>query len=363
MKKTPLHALYAEFGARTVEFNGWEMPVQFTSILAEHEAVRTRAGMFDISHMGEFEISGPDSRRFLQYMLTNDVSKLAPGAALYSPLVRPDGGCVDDLLAYCFSDARIWVVVNAGNIEKDLAWLQQHRSGFDVTIRDCSDEVALLALQGPNSAAILQRLTSVSLSNIAYYHFVEGAVADTRCLVSRTGYTGEDGFELYCAATDAARLWRALWDAGQPYGLLACGLGCRDTLRLEAGLPLYGHELTEQITPLEAGLGPFVKLEKGAFMGREALSAQRAEGVRRKLAGIVVRDRGIPRAGYGVFQGDVEVGFVTSGTMSPTLKVPIGLVLIDAAAANVGKTLTVDTRGRRVAAEVVKTPFYRRSKR
>jgi aminomethyltransferase len=373
LKRTPLYPLYEEYGAKTVDFSGWEMPVQFQSIIQEHEAVRTRVGLFDVSHMGEFEVSGPGAGAFLQEMVTNDVSKLEPGRALYSPMVYPHGGTVDDLLVYCFTPTRFLVVVNAGNIEKDYDWLANHARGRDLTLIDRSPEVALLALQGPLAETVLQRLTDTPLSAIRPYRFCEGRVAGVQAILSRTGYTGEDGFELYVSADDAHRLWRSLLAEGRPEGILPCGLGARDTLRLEAALPLYGHELDEQITPLEAGLGRFVKLDKGEFVGREALQRQKETGVTRKLVGLRVAGRGIPRAGQTVLAGESAkipssgqpessgvVGHVTSGTMSPTLKQGIGLALVNAAHTEVGESLFVDIRGKAVAAEVVETPFYRR---
>jgi aminomethyltransferase len=361
LKRTPLYPLYKQYGAKTVEFGGWDMPVQFQSILVEHESVRQRAGLFDVSHMGEFEVTGKDSRAFLQLLVTNDVFKLQPGMAMYSPLPNEHGGCVDDLLIYCFSADRFWVVVNAGNIDKDFAWFQQHAGEFDVSLVDKSNDIALLALQGPLSESILQRVTDVPLAALKYYRFMEGRVCNRPAVISRTGYTGEDGFELYLQAEDSQDVWTELLAKGEPDGLLPCGLGARDTLRLEARLPLYGHELADDISPLEAGLGPFVKLEKGSFVGKDALSAQKAAGVQRKIVGIELRERGIPRADYSVYCDGRLVGRVTSGTMSPTLKVPIGLALIDVDAAQVGTQLQVDIRGKQVPAEVVKTPFYKRS--
>jgi aminomethyltransferase len=361
LKRTPLFPLYAEFGAKTIEFGGWDMPVQFSSILQEHEAVRTRVGLFDVSHMGEFEVVGSDARSFIQRMVTNDVNKLEPGMAMYSPMTYDHGGCVDDLLVYCFDDSKFWIVVNAGNIDKDYAWLESHKGSFDVSLTNRSDDTALLAVQGPMAEAVLKTLTPVDVSSIRYYRFLEGEVAGVPVIISRTGYTGEDGFELYAAAKDAQTLWRALLDAGRDFGILPCGLGCRDTLRLEARLPLYGHELTEHITPLEAGLGMFVKLDKGDFIGREALAKQKADGVTRKIVGVQLLDRGIPRQDYRLYADGQEVGYFTSGTMSPTLKIPIGLALIDVSKAAIGTQLEADIRGKRVRAEVVKTPFYKRS--
>ncbi|MDQ0188342.1 glycine cleavage system aminomethyltransferase GcvT [Alicyclobacillus cycloheptanicus] len=362
LRRTPLFEIYEAYGAKTVEFGGWEMPVQFSGILAEHEAVRTRGGLFDVSHMGEFEITGPDAIPFLQFLVTNDAARLSPGMAMYSPMVYDHGGCVDDLLVYCFSAERCWVVVNAGNIEKDFAWMSAHTDPFRVTLTNRSSDIALLALQGPRAQEVLQTITSSDLNEVGFYRFVETTVAGAPAVVSRTGYTGEDGFELYVEAAWAVPLWREILDAGQPFGILPCGLGCRDTLRLEARLPLYGHELAEDISPLEAGLGGFVKLDKGDFIGKDALARQKAEGVSRKVVGITMEGRGIPRQGYPVYHAGRQVGYVTSGTQSPTLQIPIGLVLVSADAAAVGSTLQVEIRGKQVPCRVVKTPFYKRAK-
>ncbi|MCL6516179.1 glycine cleavage system aminomethyltransferase GcvT [Alicyclobacillus sp.] len=362
LKRTPLHPLYQAYGAKTVEFSGWEMPVQFSGILREHEAVRTAAGLFDVSHMGEFEIDGPDAVRLLQWVVTNDVDRLDIGSALYSPMTNEHGGCVDDLLVYRLGPERFWVVVNAGNIDKDYRWISQWRDklGLSAEVRDRSAEIALLALQGPRSERILQGLTDAALGTLRYYRFLEGRVLGKPVVISRTGYTGEDGFELYAAAEDAQALWQGILSHGSSEGLIPAGLGARDTLRLEARLPLYGHELTDEITPLEAGLGMFVKWDKGPFVGRERLLEQKEKGVSRRIAGLQVTDRAIPRAGYPVHADGRPVGYVTSGTQSPTLKVPIALALLEADAAAVGTPLTVDVRGRAASAVVVKTPFYKR---
>lgn len=361
LKKTALFPLYAQYGAKTVEFGGWDMPVQFGGILAEHEAVRTKAGLFDVSHMGEFLVEGPDATDYLSHMVTNDLGKISPGMAMYSPMTYENGTCVDDLLIYCFSQEKYWIVVNAGNIDKDFAWFEDHKANFNVSLTDLSNETSLLALQGPLSETILQPLTQTDLSTLRYYRFTEGVVKDIPVLISRTGYTGEDGFELYVNAEYAQSLWTELVKSGEPFGLVPCGLGCRDTLRLEARLPLYGHELTESITPLEAGLGMFVKLDKAEFIGKQALQAQKEQGLKRKVVGIQLKERGIPRADYRVFVDGQDVGFFTSGTMSPTLKTSIGLALIDTAHSAVGTQIEVDIRGKRVAGEVVKTPFYKRA--
>ena len=358
-KRTPLYDVYQRYGGKTIDFGGWDLPVQYTGILAEHEAVRTRAGLFDVSHMGELDVSGPDALSFLQNVATNDVSRLADGQALYTPLCNERGGTVDDVLIYRFTIDHYLVVVNAANIDKDFEWFTRHSAGAQIVNR--SADIAQLALQGPLAQTILTSVADPEARSIAYYHFRENIlVAGIPCLVSRTGYTGEDGFELYAAAEDAAGLFIALLEAGADAGLLPVGLGARDTLRLEARLPLYGHELADDISPLEAGLAPFVKLDKPDFIGKAALEAQKREGVARKLMGFVLQERGIARAGHQVSADGRAVGAVTSGTMSPTLRQSIGLTLMERAQAEIGRSIAVDIRGKEVPGVLVKTPFYRR---
>jgi aminomethyltransferase len=374
LKRTPLFAIHRELGARLVEFGGWEMPVQYSSIIEEHKAVRERAGLFDVSHMGEFLVHGPGALDFLQEMVPNNVARLVDNQALYTQTLLPSGGTVDDLIIYRLAPERYMVVVNAGTMEKDWAWFTQHAAGHaGVTLENISNQTALLALQGPRAQEILQPLTETApgvgtkplLGEIKYYWSREGTVAGTACRISRTGYTGEDGFELYCAAGDAPALWRALMRAGEAHGLLPAGLGARDTLRLEAGYCLYGHELSDEITPLEAGLGWSVKLDKGAdFSGREALVAERQGGLRRKLVGIEPRERGIPREGYPILAsatGGERIGTVTSGTMSPTFGRPVALGYVPPVYATPGTELAVEIRGKPVAAVVVALPFFKRA--
>ena len=362
LKRTPLYPLYTKYGAKVVEFGGWEMPVQFSSILKEHEAVRTRVGLFDVSHMGEFSCVGPGAMSFLQELVTNDVFKLVPGRAMYSPMVNASGTTVDDLLIYCFTPTEFWIVVNAGNIDKDWQWMNSLANHHEVTLRDISSQTALLALQGPLAQSVLQRFTPVDLSTIRFYRFAKGDVLGVPCVISRTGYTGEDGFELYAPCEAAEKLWSTILADKSAEGVVPCGLGARDTLRLEATLPLYGHELTEEIGPLEAGLHAFVKLDKESFVGKDALAKQAKDGLSRRVVGLVVKERGIPRAGYRVFQGDKDIGHVTSGTMSPTLGEPIALAILETPYTSVGLNVEIDIRGKRVSATVVETPFYRRSK-
>jgi aminomethyltransferase len=363
LKRTPLFPLYVEHGAKTIDFGGWELPVQFSSIKEEHEAVRTRAGLFDVSHMGEFEVKGKDSLSFLQKMMTNDVAKLTDGRAQYTLMCYEDGGTVDDLLIYKKADDHYLLVVNAANIEKDFAWLQEHVFG-DVEVVNVSDDIAQLALQGPLAEKVLQTLTATDLSAMKFFSFADGIrVAGVEALVSRTGYTGEDGFEIYCRAEDAQTVWRTILEAGREEGVIPCGLGARDTLRFEACLPLYGQELASDITPIEAGLGFAVKTNKDVdFFGKEVLKKQKEEGTARKLVGIEMIDKGIPRHGYAVYVNGEQVGVVTTGTQSPTLKKNIGLALLSTTYTALHTEVEVDIRGKRLKAKVVATPFYKRTK-
>ncbi len=360
--RTPLYAEHQALGARLVEFGGWHMPVHYSGIVEEHRAVRQAAGLFDVSHMGEFAVEGPGALDFLDGLVPNNVAKLEAGQALYSQICREDGGTIDDLLIYHLGPERYLVVVNAGTMPGDWEWFSRHAAGrADPQIENRSEATALIAVQGPRALDILAPLTPLDLDAIAYYHAAEGHVAGIECLISRTGYTGEDGFELYHASGDAVALWRAVLDAGKPHGLLPAGLGARDTLRLEAGYCLYGHELTEQITPLEADLGWSVRLKKPHdFIGREALARQKAEGVRRLRVGFKMTGRAIARAEYTIWHEGSQVGIVTSGTMGMTLGYPIAMGYVPPALAAPGTVLAVDVRGRREAAEVVAMPFYKR---
>lgn len=357
LKRTPLRDFHAAHGGRLVDFAGWEMPVQYRSILEEHKAVRRAAGLFDVSHMGEVDVRGPEAGVFLNHLVTNDVAKLFPGRVLYSPMCYPMGGVVDDLLVYMRGPDDYFLCINAGNIDKDLAWISEQAKRFHVTVTDRSADYALLAVQGPKAAAIVQSLTGAKLEAVKYYHFVEGTVAGVHCLISRTGYTGEDGFELYHAASDAPALAAALLAAGQPHGLELAGLGARDSLRLEAGYPLYGHEITQDISPLAAGLGWTVKLDKGVdFIGRAALVAEKQSGAPQKIIFFKTGDRRIVRADTTVLDaGGAVVGKVVSGTLSPLLNEAIGSALVATAA---GATpLVVDIRGTKLNLHLVKPPF------
>src|SRR5579863_9766178 len=363
LKRTPLYDEHRALGARLVEFSGWEMPVQYTSISDEHEAVRTRAGLFDVSHMGEFKVEGPGALSFLQHLVPNDVSRLANGQALYTQLCLPNGNTIDDLLVYHIGDDHYMLVVNAGNIEKDFAWVSKQAGNFPhVQVSNQSDATALLALQGPAAQSILQPLTKTDLASIRYYHFAMGTVDGIDCIISRTGYTGEDGFELYCSSADVVKLWRAVLAAGKERGLLPAGLGARDTLRLEAGYCLYGHELDEATNPLEASLGWTIKLNKGEFIGHDALAKIKEQGTKRKLVGIEMVERGVCRGGYGIFIDGQQIGALTSGAPSPTLNKNIGMGYVEAAYAVPGTPVSIDIRGKQTAAQIVALPFYKRNK-
>jgi aminomethyltransferase len=363
LKRTPLYARHLALGARIVEFSGWEMPVQYSSILAEHQAVRTKAGLFDVSHMGEFKVEGDDAQAFLQYLVPNDVARLVIHQALYTQFCLPNGNMIDDLLIYRLAEQDYMLVVNAGNIAHDLAWVQEQARRFPkVTVSNQSDTMALLALQGPRALSILQPLTDGDLSTICYYHCAEAPVDGINCIISRTGYTGEDGFELYCASASVGKLWDDLLAAGEPQGLLPTGLGARDTLRLEAGLCLYGHELDEQTNPLEARLGWTVKLKKDSFIGRDALLKTKEQGPQKLLIGVEMRERGIPRGGYDIYNNEQRIGTLTSGAPGPSVGKNIGMGYIEAAQAVVGNALQIDIRGKFVAAQIVALPFYKRDK-
>ncbi len=361
MKKTPLNELHHRLGARMVEFGGWEMPVQYSGVIAEHLAVRQAAGLFDVSHMGEIEVSGPQAFEFLQYATTNDLNKLVDGQVQYTALCYPDGGVVDDLTLYRKGAESFLLCVNAANTDKDFSWLQALRadSGIgDVVLVDSSRNYAQLALQGPAAEEILLQLTDINVSALKYYHFVQGQVAGLEMLVSRTGYTGEDGFELYCAADDGEQLWQALSVAGQSAGLVPVGLGARDTLRLEKGYALYGHEINAEILPLEARLGWITKLGKGDFCGRNALQQAKDAGLKRQLVALILTENGVPRDGYPVFCQERQVGYVTSGTMSPSLKKGIALALIETAVAESTETLSIGIRKKTVTTTRTALPFF-----
>jgi aminomethyltransferase len=361
LKKTPLNAIHRAAGAKMVPFGGWDMPVEYSGLIHEHMSVRQAAGLFDVSHMGEFTVSGPGALAFLQRVTSNNVAKLVDGQAQYSSLPLPNGAPVDDVIVYRHAPDRFLLVVNASNIEKDFAHLQaQKPEGCELV--DRSDDYALIALQGPRAQEILQPLTPYDLSAIKYYHFANTVVDGHAVTVSRTGYTGEDGFEIFVAPGDAAALWTRIMETGRAHGLVPAGLGARDTLRLEARMCLYGNDMDETTTLVEAGLGWIVSLDeaKGDYPGRAVLEQQKKSGAPRKLAGFELVDKGIARHGHPVLVGGQAAGTVTSGTFAPFLQKSIGLCYLPADKAAVGTEFEVDIRGRRVAARVVPTPFYKR---
>ena len=360
LRRTPLYDLHRELGAKLIDFGGWEMPVQYAGILEEHRAVRERVGIFDVSHMGELEVTGPDALASLQWLTPNDAGRLADGRCHYSAFLTERGTFVDDLLVYRKGEGSWLLVVNASNTPKDFEWARAHSRG-DVKVDDASDRYALIAVQGPRAAGLVARLAAEDPSDLAYYAFRDTSVAGVPALVSRTGYTGEDGFEIYLAPENAEAVFRALLEEGRADGAAPCGLGARDTLRLEARMALYGNDIDETVTPWEADLGWIVKMKKGDFLGREALARQKAEGVPRKLVGFEMVDRGIARHGYAARTASGD-GVVTSGTHSPTLGKPIGLALLPMAASAVGTEFEVDIRGRSARARIVETPFYKRVK-
>lgn len=366
LKQTPLNGAHRRAGARMVDFGGWDMPVQYPlGTIEEHVRTRRQAGLFDVSHMGEIEVRGPEAIAFVNRLVSNDAARLVDGQAQYSALLTAEGTVVDDLLVYRFSQDHLLLVVNASTTEKDWNWILAHQGNERVELRNASAEYCQLALQGPRALTILQKLTTTPLGEIKYYHFRRGEVDGVPALISRTGYTGEDGFEVYAAPDKAEQLWDRILDAGDhadSEGVLPCGLAARNTLRLEAAMALYGHEMDEATTPLEAGLGWICKLDKSDFTGRERLLRQKAEGVKQQLVGFEIVDRGIARDGQAVFVGDQQTGRVTSGSPAPFLKKNIGLAFVSPAHAGVGQTLHIDVRGRLVAAHIVATPFYKRER-
>lgn len=366
LKKTALNDIHRRLGGRMVEFGGWDMPVQYPAgTVSEHLRTRTHAGLFDVSHMGEIDVRGPEAISFVNRLVSNDASKLVDGQAQYSALMTPAGTVIDDLLVYRFAENHLLLVVNAGTTDKDWDWVSSHHQNEAVELQDRSADYCQIAVQGPDAISILQKLTRVPLSEIRYYHFREGEVDGVPAIVSRTGYTGEDGFEVYAATDHAGQLWNKILDAGNSGdddGILPCGLAARNTLRLEAGMCLYGHEIDETTTLLEANLGWICKLNKGEFIGRERLQKQKEEGIRRKLVGFEVTDRGIARDGQEVLIDGQGVGRVTSGSPAPFLKKNIGMAYVPVEFANEGRTIQIDVRGRLVGAQIVPLPFYKRPK-
>lgn len=361
MKRTPLYEKHIEYNGKIIDFGGWELPVEYSGILEEHEAVRTKAGLFDVSHMGEILVTGKDAEAFIQNIVTNDISTMESNQIFYSLMCYPDGGIVDDLLIYKYSTEKYFLVVNASNEDKDYQWLLDNKLG-DVNIENVSSHYAEVALQGPKAQEILQKLTSKNLDDIKFFYFEDNIqINGINALISRNGYTGEDGFEIYVTPEDGPKIWDMLLNEGKELGLIPAGLGARDTLRFEVCLPLYGHEISKDITPLEAGLGFFVKLKKDNFIGKEALAKQKEEGLKRKLVGFEMVDRGIARSNYEVCTNEQNIGFVTTGTHSPTLKKNIGLALINAEYAVDEGEIQVVIRNKNLKARIIKKPFYNKN--
>jgi len=361
LKATPLHGVHRRMGAKMVDFGGWEMPVQYSSILEEHHAVRRNAGLFDVSHMGEIEIRGPEAFALTDYIATNSVAKLKSGQAQYSGLLYEHGGFVDDILVHKVADGHYFLCVNASNQEKDYEHIAA-TNRFNAKVEFASDRYAQLAIQGPKALIALQKLTAADLFAIGYYHFIDGTVSGTAARIARTGYTGEDGFEIYIAPEQAERIWNDILDAGQEFGIKPCGLGARNTLRLEAKMALYGHEIHASITPFEADLAWIVKMDKGEFIGKKTLATQKERGPSRKLMGFEMLGRGIGRDGYEVYVDGMPAGWVTSGGPSPTLNKNIGLCYLPANRAKLGQAIQVLIRNQPVEAITVPTPFYKRAK-
>jgi aminomethyltransferase len=361
LKRTPFYDIHVSLGAKLVPFGGYEMPLQYSSIIAEHLAVRNSVGVFDISHMGEVEVTGSDALAFLQRITTNDVSKLFPGRVHYSAMCYENGGIVDDVVVYQRAPNNYLLVVNASNQKKDYDWMIEHKEG-DVTIENKSDYYAMLALQGPSSLATLEKLTNENLSAISYYHFISGTIAGVPMLISRTGYTGEIGFELYFPSDPAlaSKVWNAIFEAGKEFNIQPVGLGARDSLRLEMGYCLYGNDIDETTNPLEAGLEWITKFNKGDFIGKNTLLEIKQQGVRRKLVGFLSQDKRIPRHGYQIKQDGVVVGYVTSGGYSPILQKGIGLGYVSVDALQKSAQLMLDVRGEQSPINLTQVPFLKK---
>lgn len=362
LKKTKLFNAHERYGGKIIEFAGWLLPVQYEGIIKEHEAVRNAAGLFDVSHMGEIDVQGKDAFAFVQNLVTNDLMPIQNNQVMYSPMCYHDGGVVDDLLVYKFTSEHFYIVVNASNSDKDYLWMQANKNNYDVEILNLSDQISEVALQGPASEKTLQKLTKINLSEIGFFRFMTDInITGVNCLISRTGYTGEDGFEIYTNNDSIEELWDAILNAGEEFDVKPVGLGCRDTLRFEASLPLYGNEISKDITPLEASLGYFVKLGKDKFIGKDALLKQKELGLKRKLVGIEMIDRGIPRHGYEIQSDGVNIGYVTTGYYSPTLKKNIGLALIDIKFSEIKTEIQVIIRNKILKANVINKFFYKKN--
>jgi aminomethyltransferase len=363
LKKTPLNESHRELGGKMVDFGGWDMPVQYAAgVIAEHLATRERAGLFDVSHMGEIWVEGEDAIKFVNRLTTNDVTKLVDGQAQYSALTNEEGGVVDDLLVYRFDVDKLLLVVNASTTDKDWEWITTHIEDEKITLTNASSDYCQIAVQGPKAVEIAQQLTDVNLSEIKYYHFTVDTFDGVDAIVSRTGYTGEDGFEIYANKNHAEQIWNNFLETGAEHGILPCGLAARNTLRLEAAMSLYGHELSDTISPFEANLGWICKLNKGDFIGREPMARLKEEGLKRRLVGFEMIDKGIARDEFDVYVGDRKVGVVTSASPAPYLKKNIGLAFVPDEFAKTGQEITIEVRGKKLAAEIVPIPFYKREK-
>jgi aminomethyltransferase len=361
-KKTPLYDEHVKLGGNVVDYAGWYLPVQYEGLVPEHEAVRNAVGLFDVSHMGEITIKGKDALAYVNYLMTNDISTIVDNQVIYTFMCHPTGGVVDDLLVYRYDGEFFYLVVNAANIEKDHKWILENKGDFDVEIENISDSVGEVAIQGPMAEKVLQKLTDYDLSQIKFFHLKRDVdIAGVNCMVSRTGYTGEDGFEVYSDNEGIVKVWNAILDAGKDEGIKPTGLGCRDTLRFEASLPLYGHEMDDEITPLEAGFKYFVKLDKESdFIGKEALNKMWSEGLERKLAGIELLDRGIAREGYEIYKDGEKIGHVTTGYKSPTLGKVIGNALIKTEFTELGTEVDVKIRNKFAKAKVISKKFLKK---
>lgn len=360
LKNTPLREVYEKHGGKVIDFAGWALPVQFEGIIEEHERVRNQAGLFDVSHMGEVIVEGKEALKFLDHLMTNDIASLVNNQVIYTLMCYEDGGVVDDLILYRYTQERFFLVVNASNVDKDFKWIQDNAKDFDVKVENVSEKYSQLAIQGPNAQKILQKLTDTNLEDIKFFFFKDPVkVSGVECIVSRTGYTGEDGFEIYLAPENAVTVWNELIKVGEEDGLQPIGLGARDTLRFEATLPLYGNEISKEITPIEAGLGFFVKLDKEEFIGKEALKKQKTEGLKRKEVGFEMKDRGVARHGYKVLDEEgKEIGVVTTGYYSPTLKKNIGVALVNIENSKMGSEFYIQVRNRKLKAEIISKRFY-----
>jgi len=361
-KKTPLYEEHVKLGGKIVDYAGWLLPVQYEGLIAEHNAVRSTAGLFDVSHMGGIVVKGKDALAFLQYLLTNDIASIGDNEIIYTLMCYPDGGVVDDFLVYRYSEDEYFLVVNAANTDKDFKWMIDNKKDFNIIIENKSDQISIVAIQGPESKTILQKLTNYDLSNIKPFHFEKKVnIADVECMISRTGYTGEDGFEIYASNEGIIKVWNSLLEKGKEHGIQPAGLGARDTLRFEAGMPLYGNEISKDINPLEGGLKFFVKLDKEEdYIGKEALNKVWTEGLKRKTVGFEMVDRGIPREGYEVFKNGEKIGHVTTGYMSPTLKKSIGVALLDIEHTKLGTEIDIMIRNKPAKAKTINKRFYTR---